>query len=235
MLRTQFVARSLWWKLFAAFSNYIIKSFNNLWRYSQIIKGAMSEIVGEALKNEIQPKRANPADEIQTKHIELAERFRTHISTDNRFERIDEVQQGNLYFRLKTGRRNVCEEDMVNCELLKRINQSGKVFMKPMAFDRKFTIRFSVNGEHASNDDVGKKNDDICLNFRILIRLICCRCYLGNHTAFGSKYAPGLQKRSVRISTGCVEWPRWRNARVLTTQICSVRICAFRFARSLGK
>jgi glutamate/tyrosine decarboxylase-like PLP-dependent enzyme len=81
-------------------------------------------------------------------HINLAKRFEQLVLKDKRFEVCNEVKLGLVCFRLKGS-------DRVNEKLLETINGSGKLHMVPASVNEKFTIRFCVVAQNASEEDIG--------------------------------------------------------------------------------
>lgn len=80
-------------------------------------------------------------------HIRLAKRFETKIKRDKRFEVVNEVTVGLVCFRMK-------ENDEINQELLANINASGKLHMIPSRVMNKYTLRFCVVKEDATDYDI---------------------------------------------------------------------------------
>jgi glutamate/tyrosine decarboxylase-like PLP-dependent enzyme len=80
-------------------------------------------------------------------HIYLAQRFESRLRRDRRFEVLNEVRVGLVCFRLK-------ENDELNQELLANINASGKLHMIPARIHTKYTLRFCVVKENASEKEI---------------------------------------------------------------------------------
>lgn len=80
-------------------------------------------------------------------HIKLAKYFESLVKKDNRFEVLNDVRLGLVCFRLVTN-------DNMNQTLLANINASGKLHMIPSMVKNKYVIRFCVNAEHATQEDV---------------------------------------------------------------------------------
>jgi aromatic-L-amino-acid decarboxylase len=71
------------------------------------------------------------------RHVELAQRFRSWVESDERFELAAPVPLNLVCFR----RRG---DDAVNRALLDRINASGDLYLTHTVLDGKFTLRFCV-------------------------------------------------------------------------------------------
>ncbi|XP_030761693.1 tyrosine decarboxylase-like [Sitophilus oryzae] len=80
-------------------------------------------------------------------HIKLAKHFESLVKKDQRFEVMNDVRLGLVCFRL-------VGNDHINQDLLANVNASGKLHMIPSMVRDKYVIRFCVNAEHASRDDV---------------------------------------------------------------------------------
>lgn len=80
-------------------------------------------------------------------HIKLAKYFESLITKDSRFEVVNNVRLGLVCFRL-------INSDEKNQELLANINASGKLHMIPSVIKGKYSIRFCVNSENATEDDM---------------------------------------------------------------------------------
>lgn len=87
-------------------------------------------------------------------HIRLAQFFKSLLQQDNRFELINEIHVGLVCFRLK---RN----DDLNQELLANINASGKLHMIPARIRGKYSLRFCIVNEHATDQDIKFAADTI--------------------------------------------------------------------------
>uniref|UniRef100_A0A1B6E7B5 Tyrosine decarboxylase n=1 Tax=Clastoptera arizonana TaxID=38151 RepID=A0A1B6E7B5_9HEMI len=81
-------------------------------------------------------------------HVKLAQRFENHILKDKRFEVLNDVRMGLVCFRLRA------TADRVNQDLLAEINHSGKLHMVPSCIKGKYILRFCVNYQHATEDDI---------------------------------------------------------------------------------
>uniref|UniRef100_A0A1B0GJF5 Putative aromatic-l-amino-acid/l-histidine decarboxylase n=1 Tax=Lutzomyia longipalpis TaxID=7200 RepID=A0A1B0GJF5_LUTLO len=81
------------------------------------------------------------------RHIMVAKHFESLVLRDRRFEICNDVKLGLVCFRLKGS-------DKLNEKLLSNINASGKVHMVPANINDKYTIRFCVNAEYATDEDV---------------------------------------------------------------------------------
>ncbi|XP_014241492.1 tyrosine decarboxylase isoform X2 [Cimex lectularius] len=80
-------------------------------------------------------------------HIKLAKKFENLVNADNRFEVCNEVKLGLVCFRLKG-------TDKINEKLLSNINGSGKIHMVPANVNDKYTIRFCVTAQNATDKDI---------------------------------------------------------------------------------
>lgn len=80
-------------------------------------------------------------------HIKLAKYFETLVKQDDRFEVVNDVKLGLVCFRLKAS-------DVVNQNFLAFINASGKLHMIPSMVKGKYIIRFCVNHERATENDI---------------------------------------------------------------------------------
>lgn len=65
---------------------------------------------------------------------------------------------GLVCFRLKGS-------DKLNEKLLSNINASGKIHMVPASVNEQYVIRFCVNAENSTDDDIG----ELCLKYLIVI------------------------------------------------------------------
>ncbi|XP_070560020.1 LOW QUALITY PROTEIN: aromatic-L-amino-acid decarboxylase-like [Ptychodera flava] len=81
------------------------------------------------------------------KHVKLAKKFESLVYTDDRFEVVGDVIFGLVCFRLK-GNNTLTEQ------LLKMVNDSGKLHMVPASLDGKYVIRFAVCAEDACDEDI---------------------------------------------------------------------------------
>lgn len=80
-------------------------------------------------------------------HIKLAKLFENMVKQDKRFEVRNEVHLGLVCFRLKR-----C--DLINRELLARINHSGRFHMTPAMVRGRYIIRFCVTYEYATEEHI---------------------------------------------------------------------------------
>ncbi|XP_060528578.1 tyrosine decarboxylase-like [Cylas formicarius] len=80
-------------------------------------------------------------------HIRLAKHFETLVRKDHRFEVVNDVRLGLVCFRLLANDSN-------NQALLASINSSGKLHMIPSMVKDKYTMRFCVTAENATQEDV---------------------------------------------------------------------------------
>ena len=71
------------------------------------------------------------------RHVELAQTFLRWVQSDSRFEIMAPGTLNLICFRLKTS-------DEVNEELLRRLNQSGKLYLSHTRLNGKYTIRFCI-------------------------------------------------------------------------------------------
>lgn len=82
-------------------------------------------------------------------HVELAQNFLRWVQEDSRFELMAPASLNLICFRLKG-------DDALNEELLRRLNQSGKLFLSHTRLSGKYTLRFCVGQtrtklEHVQN------------------------------------------------------------------------------------
>uniref|UniRef100_A0A1B0GNC5 Uncharacterized protein n=1 Tax=Phlebotomus papatasi TaxID=29031 RepID=A0A1B0GNC5_PHLPP len=96
------------------------------------------------------------------RHCRLAKRFEQIILRDDRFEICNEVKMGLVCFRLKGS-------DKLNEKLLSNINASGKIHMVPASVNEQYVIRFCVNAENSTDDDIG----ELCFKYFIVIHSYC--------------------------------------------------------------
>ncbi|XP_077998806.1 aromatic-L-amino-acid decarboxylase-like [Glandiceps talaboti] len=80
-------------------------------------------------------------------HVKLAKKFEVLVNSDNRFEVLGDVTMGLVCFRLK-GKNDLTET------LLKKINDSGRLYMVPASLDDKYVIRFAVCAQNACEGDI---------------------------------------------------------------------------------
>ncbi|XP_050505961.1 tyrosine decarboxylase-like isoform X2 [Diabrotica virgifera virgifera] len=80
-------------------------------------------------------------------HIKLAKYFESLVRNNSRFEVVNDVRLGLVCFRLRG-------PDSENVKLLTNINASGELFMVPSIIKGKYSIRFCVVAEHATQDDM---------------------------------------------------------------------------------
>jgi aromatic-L-amino-acid decarboxylase len=71
------------------------------------------------------------------RHVELAQKFLSWVRQDDRFEIMAPAQLNLICFRVKA-------DDDVNEELLRRLNQSGKLYISHTKLNGKYTLRFCV-------------------------------------------------------------------------------------------
>ncbi len=71
------------------------------------------------------------------RHIELAQRFRSWVEVDERFELVAPAPLNLVCFRHRGG-------DDLNRELLERLNRSGDLYMTHTVLDGRYTLRFCV-------------------------------------------------------------------------------------------
>lgn len=89
-------------------------------------------------------------------HIELAKHFAKLVQADDRFALINEARLGLVCFRLVIPRASAEVADKINAEFLQRMNKSGEIHMVPTTFKNKYIIRFCVNKEKATKEEIGK-------------------------------------------------------------------------------
>lgn len=77
----------------------------------------------------------------------MAKVFESYVLSDNRFEILGKVVMGLVCFRLKGA-------NSLSQELLFNLNDEGKIHMVPAMLDDKYVIRFCVNAQNASDDDM---------------------------------------------------------------------------------
>ncbi|PSN56843.1 Aromatic-L-amino-acid decarboxylase [Blattella germanica] len=77
----------------------------------------------------------------------LAKCFKALVKQDNRFEVINDVQTGLVCFKLNGSNE-------VNQKLLESINCEGQIYLTPTVVKRRYLIRFSVNYQKASEQDI---------------------------------------------------------------------------------
>lgn len=70
-------------------------------------------------------------------HVELAQQFLRWMREDSRFELVAPAPLNLICFRLKG-------DDALNEELLRRLNQSGKLYLSHTRLDGKYSLRFCV-------------------------------------------------------------------------------------------
>jgi len=75
------------------------------------------------------------------RHVELAQKFRSWVDADPRFELMAPAPLNLICFRLKG-------DDAANEQLIERLNRSGKLFVSHARLIGKFTIRFCVGSTH---------------------------------------------------------------------------------------
>ncbi|CAG7822181.1 unnamed protein product [Allacma fusca] len=80
-------------------------------------------------------------------HCRLAKVFEKLVRQDPRFEVVNKVMMGLVCFRLRGSNE-------INEMLLKVINASGRLHMVPSLLKAKYTIRFCVCRENATDDDM---------------------------------------------------------------------------------
>ncbi|XP_075237768.1 aromatic-L-amino-acid decarboxylase-like [Lycorma delicatula] len=99
-------------------------------------------------------------------HIKQAKYFESLVREDDRFEVLNIVRCGLVCFRLKG-------ENVLTQDLLANINASGKLHMVPAKIkDNKYVIRFCVNHEKATEDDMNYAWDVIQDNASKLLSLL---------------------------------------------------------------
>jgi len=80
-------------------------------------------------------------------HIRLAKTFSEWIDVHKEFERIAPTHFGVVCFRAHPKNIDVENElNVLNEKLLKKINDSGKLFLSHTKLDGKFVIRISISG-----------------------------------------------------------------------------------------
>ena len=81
------------------------------------------------------------------RHVELAQEFADWVREDERFEIAAPVLLNLVCFRHSGG-------DDVNEPLLKRLNESGKLYLTHTKLDGKFTLRLSVGQTRTEREHV---------------------------------------------------------------------------------
>ncbi|XP_076346714.1 aromatic-L-amino-acid decarboxylase-like [Tachypleus tridentatus] len=89
------------------------------------------------------------------KHVGLAQEFEELVSRDHRFEIVFPVTLGLVCFRLKGS-------DSVNEEILRLINERGKITLTPTRFKEMFVIRFAVCSKNTESADIQYAWQEIC-------------------------------------------------------------------------
>lgn len=89
-------------------------------------------------------------------HIELAKHFAQLIKSDHRFILVNEPRLGLVCFRLNIPNVSNDLSDKINAEFLQRMNKSGQIHMVPTTFKSRYVIRFCVNKENVTKQEIGK-------------------------------------------------------------------------------
>jgi aromatic-L-amino-acid decarboxylase len=74
---------------------------------------------------------------VSLKHVDLAKRFEQLVQSNDKYEIVGEVTMGLVCFRLKG-------ENGPNEQLLKRINDEGKIHMVPSKIGDTYFLRLAV-------------------------------------------------------------------------------------------
>jgi aromatic-L-amino-acid/L-tryptophan decarboxylase len=77
-------------------------------------------------------------------HIELAKEIKDWIEADKSFELMAPVPFSTVCFRYNPGNKNEKELNLLNENLLEKINSSGKLFLSHTKLNRKFVIRLTI-------------------------------------------------------------------------------------------
>lgn len=89
----------------------------------------------------------------QRNHIKLAKYFESLLLKDGRFEICNKVIFGLVCFRLLN------TNNETNQQLLADLNETKEIHMVPTELKGNYVIRFCVTNEHATEKDIGKKNN----------------------------------------------------------------------------
>ncbi|XP_013775464.1 aromatic-L-amino-acid decarboxylase-like [Limulus polyphemus] len=89
------------------------------------------------------------------KHVGLAHEFEELVTKDQRFEIVFPVILGLVCFRLKGS-------DTLNEEVLRLINERGKITLTPTRFKEMFVIRFAVCSKNTESADIQYAWQEIC-------------------------------------------------------------------------
>lgn len=81
------------------------------------------------------------------RHVELAQKFRQHVETDERFELTAPATLNLVCFRLKG-------DDALSDRLMQRLNRSGKLFLSHTRLNGKLTLRFCVGSTRTESKHV---------------------------------------------------------------------------------
>ena len=81
------------------------------------------------------------------RHVELAQRFRSWVEADDRFEIAAPAPLNLVCFRHRGG-------DDANRELLDRLNRSGELYLTHTVLDGKYTLRLCVGQTHTEEEHV---------------------------------------------------------------------------------
>lgn len=105
------------------------------------------------------------------RHVELAQKFRSWVLEDDRFDLIGSAQLNLICFRL-------LGDDALNAELLRRLNASGGLYLSHTKLNGKYTLRFCVAQSRTESRHVEKAWAAICAEASRLLR----ERGLGSHT-----------------------------------------------------
>jgi aromatic-L-amino-acid decarboxylase len=97
------------------------------------------------------------------RHVELAQKFRSWVLKDDRFDLIGSAQLNLICFRL-------LGDDALNAELLRRLNASGGLYLSHTKLNGKYTLRFCVAQSRTESRHVEKAWAAICAEASELLR-----------------------------------------------------------------
>ncbi|XP_076342538.1 aromatic-L-amino-acid decarboxylase-like isoform X2 [Tachypleus tridentatus] len=89
------------------------------------------------------------------KHVDLAHEFEEQVKKDERFEVVFPVTLGLVCFRVKGS-------DALNGEVLRHINERGRITLTPTRFKEMYVIRFAVCSKDTEREDISYAWQEIC-------------------------------------------------------------------------
>lgn len=110
----------------------------------------------------------NGLKEIIRKHISLAQYLAGLIESSEEFEILAPVTTNLVCFRWNDKRRREEELNMVNKLLLKKINESGSVYLTHTVLSGRYAIRVAIGQRSTEKEDIDNAWEIICRNAKTI-------------------------------------------------------------------